>query len=281
MSAFTADWLRLREPADTAARSVVLRDRVVAWAAARRSLAVADLGAGTGATLRWLAPVLGAQRWLLVDHDAELLAALPEQLSDWAAAQGRRWHSAGQRGVLDDACRVAWRGLDLGRELDRLPWDELDLITASALLDLVSAEWLDRLTALCAAYRVALYCMLSVDGELSWTPALAGDDRMTSLFVHHQHGDKGFGPALGPDAVEYLVRRLETLGYRVVRAASPWQLDRSHYALQRALLEGYQRVIDELAADDAEMRDWWGRRLACVADSTHRVGHRDIFAWLP
>lgn len=283
MSGFSTDWLSLRESADTRARSAALRDRVGGWASRRVSpLCVTDLGAGTGSTLRWLAPVLPQrQQWLLVDHDAELLSTLPEYLQDWAVERGRRWRTEGQGGVLDEHCRVDWRRLDLMRELDRLSWGGLDLITASALLDLVSAEWLDRLTKSCAEHRVALYSTLNFDGELGWKPALAGDERMAELFARHQHGDKGFGPALGPDAAEYLVRRLEALGYRVIHADSPWQLGRTRISLQKALLDGYRRVIDELAPDDAELHDWWDRRWVSLPESTHRVGHRDVFAWLP
>ena len=67
MSGFAAAWLRLREPADAAARDAEL----VAGFAAPSERFVIDLGAGAGANLRYAAPRLGGvQHWTLVDHDA-------------------------------------------------------------------------------------------------------------------------------------------------------------------------------------------------------------------
>ena len=71
-----AQWLALREPADAAARAADLVEHLPAadhWV-------IHDLGAGTGAMGRWLAPRLGgAQHWVLHDRDADLLeaAAIP------------------------------------------------------------------------------------------------------------------------------------------------------------------------------------------------------------
>src|SRR5262249_60652836 len=109
---FTVAWRRRREPADAAARAPEL---VAPFArGATRPLRVGALASGTGANFRYLAPRLGEpQDWLLVDHDPVLLAA---------AGGGARTLT-----------------LDLARSLEALPFEQFDLITASALLDLVSA----------------------------------------------------------------------------------------------------------------------------------------------
>ncbi|MBS3744804.1 MAG: class I SAM-dependent methyltransferase, partial [Wenzhouxiangellaceae bacterium] len=80
---FEADWLSLREAADAAARDPDLVGRASAWLADRpRPLAITDLGAGSGANPRFLAPRLpGPQRWRLVDHDAGLLARAADRLA--------------------------------------------------------------------------------------------------------------------------------------------------------------------------------------------------------
>ena len=70
MSSFSPQWLALREPLDA-------RSRAVGLATALRAVEIIDLGAGTGAHLRYAAPLLaGVQHWLLVEHDPLLLAAM-------------------------------------------------------------------------------------------------------------------------------------------------------------------------------------------------------------
>lgn len=94
--------------------------------------------------------------------------------------------------------RVSRRQLDLGNELDRVDLNAFDGITASALLDLVSAEWCDRLAARAAKARATLLFALSVDGRLIFDPKDEGDKKLAQAFTRHQGRDKGFGPALGP-----------------------------------------------------------------------------------
>ena len=64
----TPDWLTLREPADAAARSAELAARL------GRHRVIHDLGGGSGAMGRWLAPRLpGPQHWVVHDRDPALL----------------------------------------------------------------------------------------------------------------------------------------------------------------------------------------------------------------
>ena len=263
---FSAGWLNLREPADRAARSARLRDRVADWGRAYDALRIVDLGSGTGSGSRWLAAALPVARdWWLIDHDPELLAC-------GSVTTG-----------LPDTVTLHTRQLDLARDLERLADPVPDLITASALLDLVSAGWLDRLTRLCAHTGAALYCTLNVDGTLAWAPALADDQRVNACFNRHQRGDKGFGPALGAAAVDRLAERLHALGYRVEIAASPWRLGPARRELQQALLDGYRSLVEELEPGAPWLADWLAERQALIGTdgAEHRVGHRDLFAWLP
>jgi len=97
MGDFSADWLALREPADSRARSAALvrqlADRFVESpnAPGTTRLRVLDLGCGTGANLRYLAPrlapSLGGRRWVTqdwtcVDRNLGLLADLPRRTAD-------------------------------------------------------------------------------------------------------------------------------------------------------------------------------------------------------
>ena len=66
---------------------------------------------------------------------------------------------------------VAARAVDLVRDLELALDGPIDLITTSALLDLVSEDWLERLIIEAAARRLPLYAALSYDGRVSFDPA--------------------------------------------------------------------------------------------------------------
>jgi hypothetical protein len=253
MTGFTPEWLSLREPPDATARSAALATGFAA--SARR---IVDLATGTGANVRYLAPRLpGAQHWLAVDDDAGLLQAF--------AAPAH--------------ANVATLRLDLARALDELPLDGCDLVTASALLDLVSRSWLERLAARCAAAGAGVLFALTYDGRIEWSPAEDGDERVRDLINRHQLRDKGFGPALGPGAAAAAVAAFGALGYEMRTAPSDWILGAESAALQTALILGWHFAAVEVASDAiAPLRGWMERRRAHVAAgrSRLRVGHLDV-----
>jgi hypothetical protein len=268
VSGFSAQWLALREPLDSAARSEALCTSLVNHLARRppdSSLSVIDLGAGTGANFRYAARRLsGPQEWLLIDHDASLLAAADAQL----AAHG-----------APEDCRMRHLQLDLATGLARLALPVGGLVTASALLDLVSKPWLIELIGRAAAARVTVWIALTYDGRIDCQPLEPEDAQVRELFNRHQHTDKGFGPALGPEAARVAERLLAEHGYQVERATSDWCLGPEHAALQRALVEGWCNAACEMAPQHTEaLRHWLGRRLAHieVGRSQLQVGHVDM-----
>jgi len=253
VTSFSAAWLSLREPADAAARSTGLADLFAPGA--RR---IIDLACGTGANMRFLAPRLPrATEWLAVDNDPQLLAAL-------APPAG---------------AKVSTLRLDLARALDDVPLAGPRLVTASALLDLVSAPWLARLAARCADAGADVLFALTYDGRIEWSPAEEGDERVRELINRHQLRDKGFGAALGPGAGAAAVETLRAIGYDVRTAPSDWNLGPGSAALQTALIDAWTSAAAEiLPAEDDALRGWAQRRRTHVAAgrSTLRVGHVDL-----
>jgi len=268
MSGFSAEWLALREPYDRAARAPALEERLAKWAAGRGRLEVLDLGSGTGSNLRHLAPRLPlAQHWTLVEHDPALIAA-GEKLAKPA-------------GVAADYLRA-----DLVADLDHVFDRPVDLVTASALIDLVSSAWLERLLAKLATRPTALLIVLSYDGRMEFERAdrQAGDlDRIgrevVALFNRHQRTDKGFGPALGPTAAAELELGLGTLG-KPIAVESDWVFGPSDRAILLPFLRGVADAAAEIAEPGQldEIAAWHDASAVAAAGGglTCRVGHRDL-----
>lgn len=290
MSEFSDDWLALRAPADSRARADALLYRLRCDGAPR--IEVLDLGCGTGANLRHLAPLLAAlgardQHWVCADHDAALLRRLPERTAAWAADEGARVMLDGQcvRIDADDwCCRIEPRRIDLSTDLSRLHYPLGGLVTASALLDLTSARWLDDLLGRCRAAACQLLFTLSYDGRCALQPAHADDPRLIERVNRHQRTDKGFGLALGPDAAAGVEARCAALGYRVAAADSDWLIGPNEAALQRALIDGWRDAAlalpDRLERARARIDAWHDARARLVdaGGLSIRVGHRDMVA---
>jgi hypothetical protein len=260
MAGFSADWLTLREPADHAARSVDLAQAVLEALAPDTPLRILDLAAGTGSNQRYLTAVARPRpaEWLLVDHDPALLARVPESPD------------------------VATRCEDLSTLDNPEMFAGRSLVTASALLDLVSDGWLHTLAARCAAAKAAVLFALSYDGRIVCSPEDPEDGAVVALVNEHQRSDKGFGPALGPEATDAAGRCFAAAGYRIERAASDWILPPESRELQNQLIEGWAQAAAGIAPVRARAIDGWrDRRLAHVAAgwSEIAVGHEDFAGW--
>ncbi|MBT3482294.1 MAG: methyltransferase type 11 [Opitutales bacterium] len=272
MTSFSIDWLDLREAADRRAREDKLLKQARHWletdiaqGAARTAV---DLGAGTGSTLRAFsmsstqATDLESLSWRLVDQDMELLA------------EARLRHGGSHQ--------LETYELDLN-DLAALPLEGAHLITASALFDLVSADFIETLAAVlqsrCLQQPVGFYSALNYDGTTRWTPAHPLDEAVLIAFNHDQQRDKGFGLALGPDAGPYMERAFNSSDFRVFTANSPWVLDGTDSNLVNTLISGIGDAVGEdPALDAASLWDWFQFRKAHMLTGTCIVGHTDLLA---
>ena len=247
MSGFTAAWLDLRAPADDRARDPDLARAF--RAALPPSPRILDLGSGTGSTARALG--MPQARWTFVDDDGDLLSEAARRVP------GARTLRA-----------------DLSRDLAAVLACEADAITASALFDLVSEEWIERF-ADGAAGRI-VYAALTYDGTEAWHPGHPADDAVARAFDSHQSRDKGFGPAAGARGAAVLARALEARGHAVRLAPSPWRLEREgDGALMDALAEGVSSAAMDAGCDPGTARGWLAARRGA---SRCIIGHLDLLA---
>jgi SAM-dependent methyltransferase len=267
--AFAADWLALREPVDHRSRNGELQTAVIDHLAALgRDLSILDLGCGTGSTLRALAPAIAErcphirQRWTLVDADEGLLARARAEIAG-----------------SDDRLAVECRAADLADRamLEALMADARpDLVTGSALIDLVSSKWLEALADIAERNRSALLFALNYTGEESWTPPHPLDAAVLAAFNADQRRDKGFGPAMGGEAAGHLAMALATRPFKVLTGASDWHLGRQDQVLITMLSTGIATAAARTGRVEAPAASAW----ASVRMAADRVvvGHTDIAA---
>jgi SAM-dependent methyltransferase len=274
---FSPEWLALREPADHAARNPQLLSAVGGHFAGRSSLHVLDLGCGAGSNLRGSYDALpDRQHWTLVDLDESLLAATRERLKGWADSSQER----GEELVLTKGGKtvsVDTRQADLAKDLEWVLGWQPDLVTAAALFDLASKRWIERFVAALTSLRLPLYTVLTYDGRETWHPPHPADGKMLAAFRHHQRGDKGFGPAAGPDATDILAEAFRKSGFAVSTGDSTWRLEEGEQAaLIEALASGASDAVLETGqVNPAAVEDWrQARRQAQRA----AIGHHDLWA---
>ncbi len=295
--AFDLDWLDLREPFDALARDEALAARLLSRLPARPRLL--DLGAGTGSLFRWLAPRIGrAQAWTLVDADREMAEAAFDTVADRAEAVGLRVTFPSRRCLLVHAPGGAWRVealvADLADAPDNLPLRETDAVVNSALCDLVSRPWVERMAA---TLRVPFYAALCVDGRDRFSPPHPDDALVARGFRRDQRRNKGFGgAALGAEAPAAVAEAFRARGFAVETAASDWAVRGRGAAAPGLPLDAAAPFLSRLVAGraaaalaagpgrDARRVSAWGEarqeRIARRGLGA-RIGHRDVLAVPP
>lgn len=249
--AFDAEWLALREPADHAARDGALLSHAVQ--AAGPSPRILDLACGTGSTVRAFSAFLRDDvTWRLLDNDPDLLNIAKSTATE----------------------SVETRCFDIA-DPEALPFADITLVTASALLDLVSKPWIEALVATLCARRLPFYAALSYDGRMIWDPTHEEDCYVTEAFNAHQLTDKGFGPALGPRAVQVAKAFFENEGYQVHMAQSDWCFPAGRSILKDKLTRDIASASEE--AGFVSSSEWQRVRVSRALT----VGHCDLLALPP
>lgn len=274
MSVFSPTWLALREPSDTEARSIKVIDACRQHFGPRDSITVCDLGAGTGSAVRAFADILPQEQyWTLVDHDQRNLAAAIDALSAWSdqvvVSDDRLKLQRGSRII-----EVRVRCFDFSVNPASCWMADTDLITASALFDLTSKEWITNLANALSTDDIALLATLTFDGTIVADPAHPLDTSIAEAFRLHQTRDKGFGPAAGASAATHLQQSMERLGYKVDSGSSPWRLQGKTSELFIQTVNGIADAVRETGAVGL-VDDWLQARIQDTRLLT--IGHQDAF----
>ena len=220
-------------------------------------LEIIDLGAGTGADQRWLAPRLPfQQRWIHLDRDSAISRSLP--LPDGTM-------------IIDGSVEALGQLLASGS-------GDYRLVACSALLDVLTKGQLEAVCQALIENQVPALFSLSVTGTLSISPVDPHDQRLLDVFNDHQ---RRAGRA-GPEAVTLAVDALCAGGLTVRTQETPWQLTAASDSMfVEQLLQ--ERLDAAVAQDDslaAVAKAWFELRRVQLRLGVLKieVGHRDILA---
>jgi SAM-dependent methyltransferase len=260
-------WLRLREAADAAARASDLVEEIRPYLPTGDRALIHDLGCGTGSMGRWLAPQLtGTQHWILYDLDADLLTHAAAEMAG-EAADGA-------------AVTIETRQRDITR-LDPGDLAGASLITASALLDMLTADELERFVTTCARAGCPVLVTISVIGHVEMAPADPLDTRVADAFNAHQRRTTGGRRLLGPDAVGAAVDAFTRLGLDVLVRPSPWCLGVAQADLTAEWFRGWVGAACEQQPELAVAATGYARHRLAEATAGRlsvRVHHHDLLA---
>jgi hypothetical protein len=160
---------------------------------------IIDLGAGTGANQRWLAPRLPfRQRWIHLDHDPIVSRSLP----------------------LPDDTMIINESVEALTQLLEASAGHRRLVTCSALLDVLTTAQLDAVCRAVIDNQVPSLFSLTVNGTLGVVPSDPDDQPLLDAFNDHQRR----GGRAGPEATSLASNRLRAAGFRVLCEETPWQL---------------------------------------------------------
>ncbi|MHC1550972.1 class I SAM-dependent methyltransferase [Phyllobacterium sp. K27] len=258
MSGFDLNWLELREPLDRRARDQTLLRKAGGFVQASKRQTIADLGSGTGSTFRALAPYVPDAQWRLIDLDEKLLQ------------EAARQHSGKKN--------ITYQRADLN-DLASLFLGEAELVSASALFDLCSRPFVESLAGRLDSSKSGLYAALNYSGEIVFDAPHANDALMIRLFNHHQKSDKGFGPALGPEASDVLAAVFSKVDYTVELAQSDWLIDETAIELHRLFIDGMASAVAETGMlEQGKISEWHAFRIGKAETSKCRVVHCDVLA---
>jgi hypothetical protein len=154
-------------------------------------------------------------------------------------------------------------------------------VTASALLDVLTAHEVDSVVRRCVAAGCPTLLTLSVTGRVRLSPSDPLDTVVAAAFDEHQRRTTGGRTLLGPGAAAFAAGRFRSHGHRVTLRPSPWWLDVATAALLEEWLLGWVGAAgDQRPELRAHCEPYLARRLAELAEGRLRVTvqHVDLLA---
>jgi hypothetical protein len=230
---------------------------LISTAGPQRVVEIIDLGAGTGANQRWLAPRLPLrQRWIHLDHDPVISRSLP----------------------LPDDTMIIDESVEALSQLLARPGVDQRLVTCSALLDVLTTDQIHEVCGALIDNRVPGLFSLTVTGTFGVSPTDPHDQQLLDAFNDHQ---RRTGRA-GPDAVNVALDAMLGGGFTVRTQETPWRLTASNDPafVEQLLRERLEAAVAQDPSLATTAATWFELRRTQLTDGILHIdlGHLDILS---
>jgi len=280
-------WLEHRYASDEAARNPSVEKKFIDYFGERDRMHIMDAGSGTGSNFRYFfAKLADEQHWTLLEQDASMLESSRKKLVEFAQEHKCKVEEQAEKIIIRSDRKLAHVQFLSGKlqDIKKLTdLEQLDVIMANALFDLVSHEQFDTFAAQIACYQVCLMATLNYY-ETSFLPFSEDDAPYIKHYHTHMTRPQDFGAAMGPNCTEEMLDLLAAHEMKCEQEGSQWHLKRYDTTMQHYILHFMEQAIKDLNFSDKEVKKleaWIHKKKQMSRDHQLEIiiDHSDIFAY--
>ena len=281
---FSSSWIEMRQAYDMKARSTLLVEYLNTMPNVD-NINLLDLYCGSGSFLAWsIKNNINFRKCILIDYDIKHLKQIKKNLkSVITPSQKIRSNTNNLNLIIEDTKEII-SNIEIKKDdcqKYKGNYDEFDLISFSAVLDLMSKSTINNLLKKLKRH-CTIYFSLCFNGKVKWTPSNAMDKYILSFFNNHQTSDKGFGLALGFKSIEYISKKARDENLEISIKDSPWIIknltEEDKIFMKRYILDIKKSLFHMEGMDRTALTIWHKQKKYEIENKkiSLYVGHNDI-----
>jgi precorrin-6B methylase 2 len=280
-TAYYIDWLAERYHFDAAARHPLIEEKFLHALPPNDTIALIDVGAGTGANCRYLMEKIPAnQEWILIEQNSEFSEESLRSLQHHGLQKGYETYLQNGTLTLKAPAKTvqikALQGslLEINRMADL---SATNAVVANAVFDLFTAEEFETFVQKITRHQLLFYATMNYE-NMHFLPTHPQDEKMICLYHEHMLRPQDMGTALGPGSVVQMIEILQQHRYAVTAGNSLWHIHSKHEKMMRYLLNFMASAIAELplSVEDTLLLKPWKKQKEEATVLHLIIEHQDI-----
>ena len=210
MHEFQNKWLNLRETVDRNSRNKRILYLINKFFKNKKNIRTVDLGSGAGSNYRFLkSRLLNNQYWSFVDISHQSTNYFKKNIK-----------------LSSKIKKTIFKIVDLINNLEKINFNDYNLVTGSAFLDILPKTWFKNFYKLNLDTAI-VYFALNYNGNFKFFPKHKDDKKILNIFNKDQKSDKGIGEvAVGPDCTE-LINKVFKRSHKTYVLDSTWDVSKN------------------------------------------------------